>query len=885
MNKFTQCHYIESLDFVFVISSEMIQLPCRIPGCKRVFKNKSGQMKHVRTAHNRPLRNHATFHQAAPDLRSPSPQNPAFDDQPPGPQHHGMLEEGVQLGPLFWMFHPLLTGQKCDVHGNFIDQNTPSPPRTEASPTDWTPYESRVAFETAEFLYTRNQMSAGQIDTLLDLWVATRIQHNDSPPDVAWETFTMSYNGLKPAEDIPPWMTAKYNVWFCDPHLLIHHMLSNPDFHAEIKYIPYQDYTNNDQRCYKNFFSGDWAWKQADIIVEDPETHGSTFVPLIIGSDKTTVLIATGHTEYHPLYLSIRNIFNGVQHAHRNSVVLAGFLAIPKSTKEHLDDKDFRNFRRQMFHSSLAKIFESVKLNMTIPDTVRCPDGHYQCIIYGLGPYIANYPEQLMFLGVVQNWCPKCLNHHKNLDGNSPSLLRCQEHTDLLVQELQHVHLWHEYGIIQEVMLFTNNFPQADIHKLISPDILHQIIKGTFKDHLVNWVEDYLITAVAPFAGLQRFPEGHGFKQWMGDDSKALMKVYIPTIKGYVPRDVIHAFSPFLNFCYIVRQDTLTEDDLTQLQDSLSRFHQYCQIFKMTGVVPDFSFPHQHSLNHYFLMIWLFGAPNGLCSLITESKHIKAVKEPWCHSSRYKALGQMLITNQHLDKIAAVRSDFEAHGMLQGLCVSDNQSAEGDTADIVDGPTVQAHVELAVMPSGAHDVSALALDLDLPDFPIMIQQFLYNQLHIEDHEAPDFDPVTAPAFMGQVSVFSSAAASFHAPSDLSGTGGMRCVLQSSPARNDCVFVSTNEEVNCGLDGLAVTRVLCFLGSKYQTKYLRDPDTGMYIVAPSTTDDGTLDISIIHIDCIFCAAHLIPIYGTNSLPHKITPHDSYNYAGHHAFEVA
>lgn len=77
--------------------------------------------------------------------------------------------------------------------------------------------------------------------------------------------------------------------------------------------------------------------------------------------------------------------------------------------KEHLNDKDFRNFRRQMFHSSLAKIFESVKLNMTIPDIVRCPDGHYRRIIYGLGPYIADYPEQLMLSGVVQNWCPKCV--------------------------------------------------------------------------------------------------------------------------------------------------------------------------------------------------------------------------------------------------------------------------------------------------------------------------------------------------------------------------------------------------------------------------------------------------------------------------------------------
>jgi hypothetical protein len=33
------------------------------------------------------------------------------------------------------------------------------------------------------------------------------------------------------------------------------------------------------------------------------------------------------------------------------------------------------------------------------------------------------------------------------------------------------------------------------------------------------------IAAVPLFPGLRRFPEGRGFKQWTGDDSKALMKV------------------------------------------------------------------------------------------------------------------------------------------------------------------------------------------------------------------------------------------------------------------------------------------------------------------------------------------------------------------------
>ncbi len=35
-------------------------------------------------------------------------------------------------------------------------------------------------------------------------------------------------------------------------------------------------------------------------------------------------------------------------------------------------------------------------------------------------------------------------------------------------------------------------FPRADIHETLSMDLLHQVIKGTFKDHLVDWVVDYI---------------------------------------------------------------------------------------------------------------------------------------------------------------------------------------------------------------------------------------------------------------------------------------------------------------------------------------------------------------------------------------------------------
>ncbi|KAF9218842.1 hypothetical protein BS17DRAFT_770426 [Gyrodon lividus] len=122
----------------------------------------------------------------------------------------------------------------------------------------------------------------------------------------------------------------------------------------------------------------------------------------------------------------------------------------------------------------------------------------------------------------------------------------------------------------------------------------------------------------------------------VGDNSKALMKVYLPAIECHVPDDM----------------NVITDNTLIKLKDALQWFHQYREVFRDLGVRPDgFSLPHQHLLTHYKVLIHLFGAPNGLCTSITEFKHITAVKKPWQWSNKYNALGQILQMNQHLSQL------------------------------------------------------------------------------------------------------------------------------------------------------------------------------------------------------------------------------------------
>ena len=75
--------------------------------------------------------------------------------------------------------------------------------------------------------------------------------------------------------------------------------------------------------------------------------------------------------------------------------------------REHADDAKFRKFRRQLFHTSLSTILQPLKPGMTEPEITRCPDGRFRRVVYGLGPYIADYPEQALLACIVQGWCPK----------------------------------------------------------------------------------------------------------------------------------------------------------------------------------------------------------------------------------------------------------------------------------------------------------------------------------------------------------------------------------------------------------------------------------------------------------------------------------------------
>ncbi|KIK13876.1 hypothetical protein PISMIDRAFT_112358, partial [Pisolithus microcarpus 441] len=210
----------------------------------------------------------------------------------------------------------------------------------------WHPFESQAHFELADFTFCQNEMPGTQIDELMHICVM--ICHAGIPPyanhehlyrtidvnsegDAPWTSFSMESVEAGDSSG-PSWKhSGTYEVVFCDPQVLLDHQISNPGFKNHIDYSPQLVFGEKGQCVWSDFMTGNWAWSQCSELSKDPDNHGAMFVPIILGSYKTTVSVATGNNEYYPLYISTGNVYNGMRCAHGEAVSLLWFLSIPKS--------------------------------------------------------------------------------------------------------------------------------------------------------------------------------------------------------------------------------------------------------------------------------------------------------------------------------------------------------------------------------------------------------------------------------------------------------------------------------------------------------------------------------------------------------------------------
>ncbi|KIK72963.1 hypothetical protein PAXRUDRAFT_21387 [Paxillus rubicundulus Ve08.2h10] len=120
-------------------------------------------------------------------------------------------------------YHTLLTSQPHDMNGKFLADGTPPRLLHEKSSDNWGSYWNRLEFKLANFVYTRNQMPATQINVLLDIWAASLLEdlyktiNNTTLGNVQWDNFSIQYTSDHPPEVVTSWMNDVYEVYFQDP--------------------------------------------------------------------------------------------------------------------------------------------------------------------------------------------------------------------------------------------------------------------------------------------------------------------------------------------------------------------------------------------------------------------------------------------------------------------------------------------------------------------------------------------------------------------------------------------------------------------------------------------------------------------------------------------
>ena len=190
------------------------------------------------------------------------------------------------------------TARPCDSEGNFLPEGTPPSSAEGRALGDWAPFNSRDEFELADLLFTRTEMSRGQVDELMQIWAARTALEGGTAPfadskdlhdaidaieegDTPWYSFKVRYDGPCPTGKVPGWMDDSHQVFYRDPSQVVRMLLGNHKFDGNFDYVPYHEYENDEQK-WGDFMSGSFCWKQAVCLIA--HTLSLTYITL---SDRT----------------------------------------------------------------------------------------------------------------------------------------------------------------------------------------------------------------------------------------------------------------------------------------------------------------------------------------------------------------------------------------------------------------------------------------------------------------------------------------------------------------------------------------------------------------------------------------------------------------------
>jgi hypothetical protein len=366
--------------------------------------------------------------------------------------------------------------------------------------------------------------------------------------------------------------------------------------------------------------------------------------------------------------MSIGNINKSIRRKpSEHATMLIGYLPVTKLECFSKAKRQFEGY--QLFHKCMASLLHPLIEAGQNGVKMTCADGRVRRVFPILAAYIADYPEQCLISCCMENRCPKCIVSPDELGDHFHSALR--DHNDtirILAEESKGMspREFKEQGL-RPIWPFWADLPYCDIFSCMTPDLLHQLHKGFFKDHIVSWSikamdghagdVDARYQVMPPHPTLRHFKKGISLvTQWTGTEHKNMEKVFLGAIAGISAPSTIRAVRAVLDFIYYAHFESHTFRSLALLDKAWVAFHKNKDVFVEKCIRSHFNIPKIHASRHYLDAIRTRGSADGFNSEGTERLHIDYAKVGYRSTNKKKYIKQMtkwLTRREKIDRFSA----------------------------------------------------------------------------------------------------------------------------------------------------------------------------------------------------------------------------------------